>query len=544
MYSGYSSTTSFSSVASSSTNGSRRMIIPLYNLQAHNVMTNVVVDAGTDAKVAKYMRRGLEVINLAILEPVEVFGTSSTLSIQVPPPSSSTRTSIDGGRDVLNANLEHPHTPMSSVYSVSSAGLDTPVPNSASNPYHGDPPPSASGAKKIFGKFFKKKVVSHSPSSSITSPPVSPSPSPITSSFMKPMRSKTLSAPSGHPKRSSLLSASSTVPPLSPPPDGVAPSYYQPPSIILQPACLGIQPSLSAPSNNPRGRPHSYAWIVRRWIKGSDKSLLTNMMGVMNNISLSDERRNSRLPPEDSAQVEVQFIWTRGKTGARKRKEQSESAAADLSLPRSRNVSRRRSTGLTSSNAASTTSLDKASPVLALSRQQKRMSMASDRHSVSTGADGSDFGTTEAGVSHAVEIDDGEESDPEDSETPWTCTLIVRRMRGMREGGETAQHQAQIRVKVATLSPTPHHPKVVSMLKVPFPLPDIVVDQMKVRRRTLNAHGIARPSWIADGEDGLVLTAEEIKDVVSSTGLWLIVREGIGGVGKVSRKGDGWRIRA
>jgi hypothetical protein len=44
--------------------------------------------------------------------------------------------------------------------------------------------------------------------------------------------------------------------------------------------------------------------------------------------------------------------------------------------------------------------------------------------------------------------------------------------------------------------------------------------------------------------EGLLLTAEEIKDVVSSTGLWLVVRESIGGVGKINRKGDGWRIRA
>lgn len=47
--------------------------------------------------------------------------------------------------------------------------------------------------------------------------------------------------------------------------------------------------------------------------------------------------------------------------------------------------------------------------------------------------------------------------------------------------------------------------------------------------------------WPAPGT--LTLTAEEIKDVVCSTGLWLVVREGFGGVGRVSRKGDGWRIR-
>jgi hypothetical protein len=41
------------------------MIIPLYNLQAHNIMTNVIVDAGTDAKVARFAKRGLEILGLS-----------------------------------------------------------------------------------------------------------------------------------------------------------------------------------------------------------------------------------------------------------------------------------------------------------------------------------------------------------------------------------------------------------------------------------------------------------------------------------------------
>jgi hypothetical protein len=98
-----------------------------------------------------------------------------------------------------------------------------------------------------------------------------------------------------------------------------------------------------------------------------------------------------------------------------------------------------------------------------------------------------------------------------------------------------------IRTKLATLSPTPHHPKVVAMLKVPFPLPDVEVERLLVRKRVLGPRGGVLRSG---DEGGLTLTAEEIKDVVSSTGLWLVVREGFGGVGKVSRKGDGWRIRA
>src|SRR5260221_529227 len=133
-----------------------------------------------------------------------------------------------------------------------------------------------------------------------------------------------------------------------------------------------------------------------------------------------------------------------------------------------------------------------------------------------------------------------------ESETPWTCTLVLSRLGGGHTAGDGSE--SVVRVRVATFSPTPHHPKVVALLKVPFPLPDVVVDRLQVRRRAVSPQGIARPSWNLNGDTpdggGLVLTAEEIKDIVSSTGLWLVVRESIGGVGKVNRKGDGWRIRA
>ena len=128
-----------------------------------------------------------------------------------------------------------------------------------------------------------------------------------------------------------------------------------------------------------------------------------------------------------------------------------------------------------------------------------------------------------------------------------------------------------LKLKVGALSPAPHHPKVVAQLKVPFPLPDIEVENARIRKRVVTPAGVSRPAVddrpmsrggvgsrsgtngpFGSGGSGArfseaestVLTAEEIKDVVSSTALWLVVREGFGGVGRVSRKGDGaWRIR-
>ncbi|KZP33204.1 hypothetical protein FIBSPDRAFT_924732 [Athelia psychrophila] len=380
-----SSNASISSYASSNTSG-RRMIIPLYNLQAHNVMTNTVVDAGTDAKVAKFKGRGVEIIGLACLEPVEVWGDALAL----------------------------PGAPMT---------------------------PTAPGAS----------AVENTPA--------------------------------------------------------------------LRPPILGITPTFASPASPPVGRPNKYVWVVKRWLK-----VVKGGEGLNLNLMALGGKVGSRLAGKDSppngitALVEVRFEWSRGRTGAR-RKARPRRGDSVGSGDRDR---------------------DRLSPEKgagAGDNPNNRFSMVS--HTTS-----SDSHTPPA------ETDDGDESDPEDSETPWTCALAVTRIPAPAPStssfGSAASSLAApappsppadpgIRIKVATLSPTPHHPKVVSMLKVPYPLPDIEVERVVVRRRAgVSAHNGA----------GLVLTAEEIKDVISCTGLWLVVREGFGGVGRVGRKGDGWRLRA
>jgi hypothetical protein len=99
---------------------------------------------------------------------------------------------------------------------------------------------------------------------------------------------------------------------------------------------------------------------------------------------------------------------------------------------------------------------------------------------------------------------------------------------------------APIRVKIASLHPAPHHPKVVAQLKVPYPLPDVDISQGVVYRRK----GKRTEHEAVRKEQDYMLSAEEIKDIICTTAFWMIVREGFGGVGKEKRKGDGWRIRA
>lgn len=590
------------------------MIIPLYNLQAHNVMTNVVLDAGTDARVAKFLKRGLEVIGLAVLDPIEVWnhgklGGGPLLSTEQPV-AGSARNSLENHH--LNALI--PQTPDSSAVSLSSTGDPTPKPRDLTPASAATTPQSTpTGAKKFFGKLFRRK---DPPIPGVVEPSDSPVSSPLKSSLNLP-------TPSSPAKRNSLLLPDQAMSPFSSK------------DVILQPAVLGIQPTLDATSYPPQGRPTAYVWTVTKWLKGSPEGLLGNVKGIFQgDKSIRDEPMG-----ELERQVEVRFEWTRTDRGGKRKARRVGTDGTELTVGLSvgggsKNASRRNSTALTDSNNPSVNSLHdkdkkaRRSSVIEGVRSGfglvQKGSMESARSkspkrpgSVTTNTTASETGEGDDEVPRLRE-DAGEESDPEDSEVPWTCTLyVVRKPTGapsssatntpsgsrfsQRSGQQqnpnlptsptpsstTIQQQQralgvqsqttsplqgpppsqQIKLKVATVSPTPHHPKVVSLLKIPFPLPDIEVSSVNVRKRIVTPVGIARPvdahsSGVGNGtghlnmqsfslngnggkpkDTGLVLTAEEIKDIVASTGLWLVVREGMGGVGKDKRRGDGWRLR-
>lgn len=611
MYSSYSST-SFSSVAStSSTSSGRRMIIPLYNLQAHSVLTNTIVDAGTDAKVAKFQKRGLEVIGLAVLEPVEVWGEGGNPApLPGHSPNLASASLFDENTPRRSADFTHGvHTPTSSALSLTSDEMThTPAPTTPglltatpatpatpSTPRNSNTP----GAKKFFGKLFKRRG-----DSPVNSPIFPPSPLPPINAQPPSPHQSTTSLPSAPPgervsRRSSLLLGGNLNLP-GPTPSGSEPPPSARDSVFLQPPVLGIQPTLSSSTYPPRGRSTKYVWIVRKWLKGTPDNLLSGMKDKF-------QVRNSLvIAPAVESLVEVRFEWSRSGKKRRSRK--------DGTVDDERVRSKRHSLA-TSSAAQSTSSLHQQVIVQdpPMTKKQKRQSASAvsptsesrgrrsidSRRSGSPGGGAASVTTATSDEEHGkgspttTAEDDGNESDPEDSETPWTCTLVLRRLSASRlpNSGDASAPPAgssTVRVKVAGVVPTPHHPKVVALLKVPFPLPDIEVEHVNVRKRIITPAGVARPAPFVDerpgmakgngsgsssgkpggsgmksffggakenqgagqgaghaqGPESLILTAEEIKDVVSSTALWLVVREGFGGVGKVSRKGDGgWRIR-
>lgn len=477
------------------------MIIPLYNLNVHSVMPTTILDAGTDAKVAKFAKRGLEVINLAFLEPIEVRpSTPANGSLAA---SASARASLDDSfrefgatpctslrRPVSPARPDTTHPTVNASDHLQPPSINLPLAPPLPPP---DMPPPRS-TKNLFTKMFKKKGVSPPLSIAVPLPNevVTPQPSPFRSTVRL-----SEEAPVSQPDTPHHNDARPCTPLTS--------------TTTSQTAVLGVHSTLYPPVSNPRARPTKYIWVVRKWLKGSDTSILNGMMG-----KLSVGSREASLP--DAPHIEVRFEWSREQKKGSIRKSRPDKSSN--SRERSRSPTRRRLPSNTLPRPAPQT--------LSPDTHDHRSSIVSHHSS------GSDSAASQASSARHAE-ESGNESDPEDSETAWTCLVTVQRLGQLPLHHQNGMREPTIRLKVATLAPTPHHPKVVGLLKMPFPLPDIEVERLVVRRRLVTAQGISKTTAPNTGE--FILTAEEIKDTVSSTALWLVVREAFGGVGRERKKG-------
>lgn len=488
--------------------GSGRRVTPLYNLQFHNLLTTTVTDAGTDQKVAKFAKRGVELIGFGTIEPQElVYGVNDLAALEAQ------------GRLGLTPGSSPSATPSHENISMASHRNDS---EGAAPATKAEPPTSfeamTSSAKGGEGG-FGGKLMSKFKRLSLTSRPATPTSASAQGS------AATLVPPSNPFGRLASTAKASI--------DGARPDMQS----------LGGGFSISAPGTNTSGgaemsqlvagagltdgkRTEGYVWIVRKWSRrvledepeplppplGPDgqNQVLTNVWNRFNLVNrLGGHERHP--PPQE---IQVRFEWTRDSRRAHLRRATEEArASARVSLeassvdPLSRrgSVYSQRSAVCNGSAAGHGPAAGVASQGLHPSQAEIPRSTSrpgslaggrSPRRSVDTSAAGSARGD-----------DDGEDSDPEDSETPWTCHLVLG---------------PQTRIPIGTLSPAPHHPKLVGQLAIPFPLPD------------LSASGL--------GSDAAGLTREELKDIISVTCLHLVVRESFGGLGK-KRKGDsGWRL--
>ncbi|KAF8286459.1 hypothetical protein DL93DRAFT_1237077, partial [Clavulina sp. PMI_390] len=327
------SVTSFASAASGASTASSsvaRRIVPLYNLSAHNVMTNTVTDAGTDAKVAKFQKRGLDIMRIGTWEPIEVWNASASaghghgtraMHASTPHTASHDMTpsfsmaSHGGGSSESSipsspSFMQKASTPRTATghrrnQSGSADPLSTPMnspgPTPTASPAQMREPPT-SGAKKFFGKVFNSSrrrgednhgglvvpelltppgspAFGHRNSVASTSSRISGhlavgqshpnhSRESYESSHTATSASHSRGSPTEHPHRQSYNFFPSSLPGTAAYPNSTHAQDEK--DIHLQPAILGLHPVLHyshSTTSSGSSRPTSYVWVLRKWAK-------------------------------------------------------------------------------------------------------------------------------------------------------------------------------------------------------------------------------------------------------------------------------------
>ncbi|KAF9516730.1 hypothetical protein BS47DRAFT_1340621 [Hydnum rufescens UP504] len=316
-------------------------------------------------------------------------------------------------------------------------------------------------------------------------------------------------------------------------PNPVAPSVQRSAGEpVLQPPILGLQATVHPSVHQiPTGRPTTHLWILRKWAK--EKQLFPE--GILRGLA-SGFNGGSNPQVGSTASVEIRFEWTRGTSNSRKKEHKADGPRR----PSTRDGVFRRapteeeSDNVTVSSGHSKTSLP-VSPSPSAHLTFPSHPSIQRRNSVGRSSE-----QPTATDSHE---DAGEDSDIEDSETPWTCTMHIYPSNLSPLSERDAKERAAVPGSSPSVVPTPHHPKILHLVWTE-PHYDFGVGA-RCLPRTLSSDGTIQrsaPGSIMGTE--ILFTAEDIKDVVASTAFWLVVREGFGGLGKIKRKGDGWHIRA
>lgn len=395
-----------SSASSSSTTANGRRIIPIYNLHTHNhsLIANTIHDAGTDDRVAKFHKHGIEVANVGIFAPIEVWGESSL--------------------DVSEAALATASNKQTAASYVEIPLFSTEIVN--------EPP------KKRLNRFFHSK--------SPTPPPEETTPTKL--------------------------------------PLVLHPEYSLVP-------VLGTTPSLKSRTTPPQGRAVIYSWSCKKWCKEVEESWLSQTFNF----------------GSEKCDVDIRFEWSRAQSKKDPLGPSRKSSLANLQVEGETEIP----------------------PVPPLAAEYVRARTPTLSGSESQPVTASPKVSTSSSGIVADDVDT--DSDPEDSEVPWVCVVLVNPSQPpssnnsspnlYRESGQT------LRFKVASLAPAPHHPKVVAQLKIQYPLPDVDLTKAMIYPRP---DVPAEPGSQPQGRH--ILSAEDIKDVICSSALWVVVREGFAGLTK------------
>jgi len=360
-------------------------------------------------------------------------------------------------------------------------------------------------------------------------------------------------------------------------------------------ATFGLYPSISNAQDASLGegslhRPMGYTWTIKKWAaeKGGQEASLATPSWVTR-FAHPDKQHAAELSHHEE---EVVFEWSRkkGKSGRLSHTDRSRRSSVLHAVPPIRSNSIQSSgygdtlevPSTESSRPASVVSSSDDHPHASVNHSTGRLQQPLQSGALSTSppsigqtavhslverARSEDrLPTSRAsspvpslrGSSRLSHHDEGEESDPEDSETPWVCRVYVPRRKeeehsGSAEGKKEKRKRrdATDGVVVATLYPAPHHPRVIAQVKVSNDRLPISTGMFRTTQHqggqqhffALHSSGTAASaqqpvsSSLGHGEE-IVLTEENIKDVVGVTAMWLVVREDFGGLHKKKKAGE------
>ncbi|KAJ9112320.1 hypothetical protein QFC19_000740 [Naganishia cerealis] len=571
------------SASSSSSRSGRRgrgNIVPLYNLAVHNVMTTTVTDAGTDSKIAKFHKRSVDIVGLGTLEATEICVKSPA---DLARRSRHSQSAIASDRVNLAPPISDKAENRQSMEDTGSTGgssfqSDTNPKTARSNyvvqpesPSKGTAQPPFDRTKKLLGKLFKKKEPTTA--SSV------PLPSPSKQGFQAIAEHLTLPlSPQATRNPFASTAGSST--------------EYGLPTFGMSPTIVNV------PVSSSTSRPRVYTWTVKRWVPAGELTIVNEWTSRLAPLISGDSAAST------AALGEVVFEWKKGrsKRSAPVSRTTTRASMQDTQFPAARNrdslaplTSKSHPGSAAASRRSSYLEADpkmqavKASFSRSPSPSMLRKKSSAGESAISTVSSKVSFDdrafrrdlsevsqqpTLQARASSPapswssqraqMQEDEGDESDPEDSETPWICKVYV-------PGDRVTAPDGPISAKgktVGTLYPAPHHPRVVAQIKIPVEIGNVATGigalmapatslshQSSDLTSSINSGlkssrpGISSPPLTGTSQlqpqqhvepsfkqEEIVMTEENIKDVVSVTAMWLVSRE-FGASGK-KKKGS------
>ncbi len=482
-------------------------------------MTTVVTDAGTDSKVAKvschmkapptyppvcspsklplpppvqFHKRSIDIANVGSLEAIEYWSTSTHHFLNAhsqPLSAQSTRSMayIDSASAAARANTIRASVDLSRLnvgllFGLSSNNTNTTTTTTTNEGSGSVPAPMPSEGRgktrKFFNNLFRPGKVVGAPLVSPGSSTADKAQSPVVSMF------------------------GSDITQQSPIPDAF---YFGAPTFGTSPAVVGPHTGGGPLAGS---RPIRYTWTIKRWSAAKG--------GGTNNGWTASHSSDPALPGE------VILTWQRSKIAKRRQSQ------GDLKGERARrpdldgiidgNLSRKASVTTSDASASSVSANTPQTPALLSPGMADTHNRSADSRALSPRK------SRPASVMTMSANEDEGDSDPEDSETPWTCSIRVPSGPSSwksRHGTESTKWRTTCDgVMVATMYPAPHHPRVVAQFKLPLELPTLATG-------LTTSHGAD-----STAVEEIMLTEENIKDCLFVTALWLVAREEFSGLGR------------